>query len=275
MSAAHAARYSIIRFLPYAETEEFANVGVVLFAPTARYFDFRLSNKWRRIGGFFEGLERRVFGEGVRAFNEELVRTRDLCRELGTAPTSQASAQRVFEDLVRPREALFRFSPVRAVMTDAPEAKLTALFEHYVEHVFATLEYHEVLIERSVCGVLRREGLGQRFRPAKLGTGTLRFGVPFAEVDQTGRARRVIKPMHLAHDDAIRILDHGSQWIGRLRHLERVNAFPDAFLLAVAEPEGNRDRLDAFEEASRGLRDAGAMLVPARDEVRILEFARG
>lgn len=28
----HVARYAIIRFLPYAETEEFANVGVVMFA---------------------------------------------------------------------------------------------------------------------------------------------------------------------------------------------------------------------------------------------------
>ena len=77
-SMTHAARYSIIRFLPYAETEEFANVGVAMFAPTARYFDFRLSNKWRRIGAFFDTLDRRVFAEGVRAFQEELARTRDM-----------------------------------------------------------------------------------------------------------------------------------------------------------------------------------------------------
>lgn len=269
----HAARYSIIRFLPYTETEEFANVGVVLFAPTARFFDFRLSNKWRRIGGFFEGLERRVFGEGVRAFSEELVRTRDMCRDLLAAgPTS---AQQIFEDLVRHREALFRFSPVRAILTDTPEAKLADLFEHYVEHAFATPEYHEALIERALRGTLRREGLGQRFRPAKLGTEGMRFGVPFAEMDAAGHARRVIKPLHLAHDDPIHILDHGSQWVGRLRHLERVKALPDALLLAVAGPEGDGVRQEAYEEASRGLRDTGAILVPAKDETRILTFARG
>lgn len=172
----------------------------------------------------------------------------------------QAATAGLFEDLVRPREALLRFSSIRAIVTDAPEAKLAALFDHCVEHAFATPEYHEALIERAVRGVLRREGVVQRFRPAKLGTGEVRFGVPFAELDEAGGARRVIKPMHLAHDDPIRILDHRSQWMGRLRHLERVRAMPDGLLLAITEPEGDGGRLDAYNEARRELQEAGAIL---------------
>lgn len=271
----HAARYSIIRFLPYAETEEFANVGVVMFAPTARYFDFRLSNKWRRLGAFFEMLDRRVFAEGVRAFQEELARTRDMVGGLGEGGAlGQMSAQRVFEDLVRPREALFRFSAVRAVMTDAPEAKLAALFDRYVLHDFATPEYHETLIERAVRGVLRREGLGERFKRAKLGTGALQFAVPFAELDEAGRIHRVIKPMHLAYDDPVRILDHGNQWLGRLRHLERVHALPEAMLLAVTEPPADTDRHAAFDEVRRDLENLGATFAASNDEQAVLGFAR-
>ena len=137
------ARYSIVRFLPYAETEEFANVGVVLFAPGKRYFDFRLNNKWRRIGAFFEPLERRVVAEGIRACGEELQRTRALAMGMFGDNRGQAAAAGVFEDLVRPREALFRFSSIRAIVTDAPEAKLAALFDHYVEHAFATHLYEQ------------------------------------------------------------------------------------------------------------------------------------
>jgi hypothetical protein len=271
----HAARYSIIRFLPYAETEEFANVGVAMFAPTARYFDFRLSNKWRRIGAFFDTLDRRVFAEGVRAFQEELARTREMVGRFADGGASgQGLAQRVFDDLVRPREALFRFSTVRAVMTDAPEAKLAALFDRYVLHDFATPEYHEALIERAVRGVLRREGLGERFRRARLGTGALQFAVPFAELDATGHAHRVIKPMHLAYDDPVRILDHGNQWLGRLRHLERVKALPEAMLLAVTEPPVNTDRHAAFDEIRRDLEGLGATFAASNDEQAVLGFAR-
>lgn len=271
----HVARYSIIRFLPYAETEEFANVGVVMFAPTARYFDFRLSNKWRRLGAFFDTLDRRVFAEGVRAFKEELARTRDMAGKLiGGEELGQTSAQRMFEDLVRPREALFRFSSVRAVMTEAPEVKLAALFDYYVEHDFATPEYHEALIERAVRGVLRREGLGERFRRAKLGTGALQFAVPFAEMDEAGHVHRIIKPMHLAYDDPVRILDHGNQWLGRLRHLERVKALPAAMLLAVTEPPADTDRHAAFDEVRRDLENLGATFAASNDEQAVLGFAK-
>lgn len=270
----HAARYSIIRFLPFAETEEFANVGVIMFAPTERYFDFRLSKKWRRIGTFFAPLERRIFGEGMRAFEEELIRTREQARVLIEGGAGTTAAQRLFDDMVRTREALFRFSTVRAVMTEAPAAKLNQLFEDYVEHAFATPEYHEGLIERNVRGVLRREGLTQRYRPTKLGTGALQFGVPFAEVDQVGRVQRVIKPMHLAQEDPVQILDHGNQWVGRLRHLNRVKAMPQAFLLAVTEPPlDNMDRHAAFEEVKQGLESAGAAIQRANDEQGLLKFA--
>ncbi len=270
----HAARYSIIRFLPFAETEEFANVGVIMFAPTERYFDFRISKQWRRIGTFFEPLERRIFGDGIRAFEEELIRTREQAKALLEQGAGPTAAQWLFDDVVRTREALFRFSTVRAVMTEVPAAKLNQLFEDYVEHAFATPEYHEGLIERNVRGVLRREGLTQRYRPTKLGTGALHFGVPFAEVDQAGRVNRVIKPMHLAQDDPVQILDHGNQWVGRLRHLDRVKAMPKAFLLVVTEPPlDNADRHAAFEEVKQGLEQAGAAIQRANDEQGLLRFA--
>ena len=263
----HVARYSIIRFLPYAETEEFANVGIVLYASTARYFDFQLSNKWRRLSGFFDKLDRRVFAQGVAAFSEELARTREMAGQ-------ESSAQWVFDDLVRPREALFRFSAVRAVVTESPQAKLQELFDHYVEHDFATPEYQEKLIEKAVRGVLRREGLSARYQSAKLGVDGLQFKVPFAELDADGKALRVIKPMHLAYDDPLRILDHGNQWLGRLRHLERVKAMPKSMLLAVTQPPVDTDRFGAFEEVRRDLANMGAVFAASNDEQALLRFAQ-
>lgn len=270
----HVARYSIIRFLPYAETEEFANVGIVMFAPTARYFDFQLSNKWRRLSAFFDKLDRRVFAQGVADFSEELARTRDMALpSFGRGEQGQDGVQRVFDDLVRPREALFRFSSVRAVMTASPKLKLAELFDHYVEHDFATPEYQEKLIEKAVRGVLRREGLGERFHRAKLGAGALQFAVPFAELDAGGQALRVIKPMHLAYDDPIRILDHGNQWLGRLRHLERVSAMPKSLLLSVTEPPADTERFSAFEEVRRDLTNLGAIFAASNDEQALVRFA--
>jgi hypothetical protein len=46
--------YSIVRYAPYAETEEFANIGVLLCAPKENYFDFQLTKRNdSRVKNFF------------------------------------------------------------------------------------------------------------------------------------------------------------------------------------------------------------------------------
>ena len=48
-------RYAILRFLPYVETGEFANVGVVLMSTAGRYFGFRLlGRRVARVTHFFD-----------------------------------------------------------------------------------------------------------------------------------------------------------------------------------------------------------------------------
>jgi len=37
--------YAIVRFMPYAETQEFANVGVVMCVPDKNIFKFKLAPK--------------------------------------------------------------------------------------------------------------------------------------------------------------------------------------------------------------------------------------
>ena len=48
-----ACQYALLRFRPFAETGEFANVGIVLLAPEARFFGFRLLKRYGRITQFF------------------------------------------------------------------------------------------------------------------------------------------------------------------------------------------------------------------------------
>ncbi len=262
-----AARYAIVRFLPYAQTEEFANVGVLLHAPDAGVFAFRLEEKWRRVGVFFDTLDRRVFTAARKEFEGELLRVHELVRK------SPDWGRQAFDELTRPRESMFRFSAPRAVLTDDADATLDELFGKYVEHAFATPEYQEELLDRTLRTVLRRGGLAERYRKAKLGAGTLRFPVPFAAAGDDGRVLRVVKPLHLAQDDPVRLLDHGNQWIGRLRHLERLRACP-AMLFPVQQPALHADNIGAFEEIRQGLEETGAVVVPIGDEAAILRFAR-
>ena len=65
--------YAVARFMPYAETEEFVCIGVVLICPITGYFGYRLENKRRdRVTGFFPELAPDVFIRGRRIFEQHL-----------------------------------------------------------------------------------------------------------------------------------------------------------------------------------------------------------
>jgi hypothetical protein len=61
-----ACRYSIIKFLPFAETGEFANVGVVMSCPEIGFFDYKIKTKrYGRITDFFEDLDKKIYQESI------------------------------------------------------------------------------------------------------------------------------------------------------------------------------------------------------------------
>jgi len=105
-----ACNFAVVRFLPYRETGEFVNVGVVLFCPEAGYFDLRMeTRKQGRVTDFCPELDKNLFRLGRQNFHGELKRVREL---LNRDPRRAEDPTRlaVFRELVRPRESVFRFS---------------------------------------------------------------------------------------------------------------------------------------------------------------------
>ena len=270
----HAALCSIIRFLPYVETGEFANVGVVLFSPNARYFDFRLLTKLRRVTNFFDRLDRHAVADSIRSYRVEMRRISALVQEhFGSGSVAPKAARQLFDEVTRPRESVIRFSEPRAVMAAEPVAELDRLYEYFVERTFATPEYHEQMLERSMRAMLKGAGLAERFKEARIHAGPVEFRVPFAARSEGGDVIRVIKPLHLDQVDPIQIFDHGNQWAGRLRLLREKTRHSPQILLAVEAPQQTGDRFDAYRAVVKELEAVGAVIVSAASRDPILDFA--
>ena len=272
-----ACQYALLRFRPFVETGEFANVGIVLMAPQADFFGFRLLKQYGRITQFFHQLDRKVYLDGRDLFKEELERFAGDLRRLAldgrkTQP-DLTLARNLFAELVRPREAMLQFADQRIALADDPKAKLDALFDHYVERNFVTKEYQERLLENNV----RRLLFGARvteYRREKIGTAD--FAVNFPFVCMTGgKAERVIKPLYLAQGDSTRILTHGGQWVDKVRRLRKRQALPADVLFPVTAPAINSKPYKAFEEIREDLLAEMVQVVPANDENLILQFATG
>lgn len=271
-----ACHYALLRFRPFVETGEFANVGVVLMAPEARFFGYRLLTRYGRITQFFHQLDRQVYLQGRGLFRQEMDRfAADLRRlALGDVHTTPdlPLAGRLFTEFVRPREAMLQFDDQRLVLADDPRVKLDALFDHYIERNFVTKEYQERLLENTVRKLLVGQRLGAVYRAEKVGNQDFAVNFPFVRL-QDGRPARVIKPLFLAQDDTTKLLTHGGQWVDKIRRLKKRAALPQAVLFPVKAPVRDTKPYQAFEEIRDDLQAAGVTVVAANDENSILRFA--
>lgn len=271
-----ACQYAIIRFLPYAETGEFANVGIVLACPETGFLDARLmpTKKTGRITGFFEQLDKQIYRDTLNYLDDELQRVRQMVRDAGHRDGGVLVKQ-MFAGLTRPREALLRFGEIRVVLAEDPTVTLDKLFARFVERDFANKQYHDKLLERGVREVLVRANLREYFKPAEVGSESLHIQVPFVHI-RDGRPTHAIKPLDLGKDEANQVYEHGGHWLERVRRLGKHELLPDAMLFAVNVPAlADTAVRRAADEIVSDLREAGVLVAEAADATAITQFAAG
>lgn len=270
-------QYAIVQFMPFIETGEFANVGVIMMAAEERFFGFRLlTRRHGRITKFFEELDARLFRSTMYELKEELERVHSLLKEHGFDRRLKVNdinfANMLFAEVLRPRETIIRFSKPRAVLADTPKEKLKELFAFYVERNFVTKEYRETVLESGVRKLLFNAQVGDRFHRTKVGDDEFNVYFPFVEMDDENPTK-IIKPLNLAQDDSTRILEHGGKWEFRIRELKKRQVFPERALFAVEGPAtGNDRRENAYKEAVEMLSDTGVTVLPYDNQDKIVEF---
>ncbi|MDX8130403.1 DUF3037 domain-containing protein [Methylomonas sp. OY6] len=269
--------YSIIRFMPFVETGEFANVGIVMMAPEQRFFAFKLMmQRHARVTHFFEQLEAKVFRATMRNLQDELDRTTGVLRRHGFDKRLKVNdvdfAKGLFAEIIRPRETVIKFSEPRAILADDVKETLAELYGHYVERSFVTREYQETVLERGMRKWLYKAGIAERFERAELGNDEYHVTFPFVEQHED-HAVKAIKPLHLGHNQATKIIEHGGQWLLRINQLRKRKKLPDSVLFAVQGPQEDGPKGNAYQEIVGGLQEAGATVLPYADKDSILAFA--
>jgi hypothetical protein len=268
--------YTVVHFAPFVETGEFANVGIVIMAPNERFFGFKLmGRRHSRVTQFFEQLDAKVFRGAMGVLREELERTKSLLKQHGFDKRLKHNdvdfAKRVFAEIVRPRETVIKFSETRAVLVEDVGAKLEELYGHYVERDFVTREYQETVLERGLRKWLWQAQVGERFTRLEVGNEEYHVVFPFVECDRDTPIK-AIKPLHLAHPQPSKILDHGGQWLFRVHTLKRKDLLPPNVLFAVSQPEADGPRGKACSEIIGELQEAGVRVLPIVDKAKILDF---
>lgn len=276
----YACRYAIVRFMPYPETGEFANVGVVVMSPEARYFGFRfIDRRVARITAFFEELDANVFRNAQRVFIEELTRLRNSFAHrfarLDTSPTELRLTNLMFDEMTRPREAIMYLDDPRVILVDDPEQALAQLFDTYVARSFTANPLNEKAVEKRVKAILKAADLDPIFHEETLGAGEFyKARFPFVKVNKLQEPVRAIKPINLAQEDATHLYAHGWEWVGKVRLLRRNHYLPAHVMFAAEAPrEKFGAAAAAFAEIKSELERLEVSVVRPDDQDQILSFA--
>jgi len=269
--------YAVLRFLPYPETGEFVNLGVVVHCAPAGFLSSRIETaKHKRVTDFFPEVDLAQFRYGRAAIAAEIHRV----QRLHSAPKMAARVHRdrgraLFLELVRAREAVFRFGDIRTILTPKPEAVVDELFGRYVERQFArTKEYQETVMARRYYEALQLQRPGQGFvRNREVGTAAYRVRVPIIsrEEDSRGVPCRALKPLDLDRTEPSAVIDHGDAWIGRVRRLKEVQRLPERMIFAV-RAAGAGLTGEAAHDIVEKLRAEGVTVGDAADTERIVQL---
>lgn len=118
--------YSFIRFLPYQETGEFVNVGVIAFSHTENTFDFKINmSQSNRVNGFFPEIDKRLFPSWVESKKEFLQNMKDA---------NSVNSIETFKCLIQIEDNLCEYScPIHSQTNKILSNEIEWLFKYYIK----------------------------------------------------------------------------------------------------------------------------------------------
>lgn len=261
-------KYSIIRFQPFVETGEFANIGIVLYVPTTKELHFKLlSSRENRITNFFKPLKKEIYSNIIHIIQDELKRIQNLLKE------SVVSKTDFYDELIRPREDIVQYSKNRVLFSTDVNATITNLFEHYVKREFAHKERYEEIMAKRIQNLLESRQLEKQFKADFIGKKG-KYSVPFPFVNNNHQT--AIKPIHFKQPNPNQLIDHGLTWMTKVAQLKRYGFIqPKNVLFAYNAPEQQHDTLiNAFNEVKEQIEEVGIVMADINESNVITDFVQ-
>jgi hypothetical protein len=265
-------QFATIRFMPFAETQEFANVGILAFTPNGNFVDYKLApTRFKRINEFFEDFDGQLYACALNSFEGELKRVKDFCRTLHGQKLVD-----LMNEVTRTREGIIVFGELSATLTENPKIALESLFDKYIGRNFQQQrEYRETqmvrALRKNLTSLLPKE---VRYKETSLDVGYTAYKLPL--VAKVANTVKTIKPLAFNQSTTLMLTEHGDRWISRVKHLLKANVIQrENFLFAIERPTNKKDEFhQSFDVIYEGMKELGVQIMPYESKEDIIEFAQ-
>src|SRR5689334_20828162 len=123
--------YAVLRYVHDTLSREFLNVGVIVFAPEAKFLGHQFRKSYARLARTFPGIDGEAFRILIRGLENQL--TVQATRAVAELPLGNWNDAVAYAQSVLPKDdSSLQWSPLGSGVTDDPQRTLDELFERMV-----------------------------------------------------------------------------------------------------------------------------------------------
>lgn len=266
----YAMRFAVIRFMPYVQTREFANIGIILTHPKSGYFDFKIEHRYSRLSKFFRHFEPSVYKVVTKAFAAELQRIKELAAE-----STPEQIRSMLDHLTRPREAVIMAASAGATVAASPQQELDRLFDYYIGHSFAQ-NPQEAELKRYIQALVKQIHTPLPFKEITVGDKSgFHATIPLVQQTEEGQIRKIIKPIFFGQKDPADIYHKSDKWIASMKRLQSGGYLDQSEILFAYEPpiQPGRAQEKALSDVLNDLQAHHFLIADKQDTGKIRQFA--
>jgi hypothetical protein len=239
-------RFSVLRFVYDAVTEEFVNVGVAVYCPQERYLKACCSPNYGRISKLFHRVDGARFRQTVRFVQDQIgVLGKDI--SAGQLFESQYPLDKLLSRVLPIDDSSLRFAHGGVGLSDNLDGTLTGLFNRYVDsynQAGDAVRRDDEEVWRSFRDPLERHHVTPRLIPKRIVARN--YDYEFQHSWKNG-LWNLYEPISFDLLDGGSMSEKANRWLGRATSLVD-GSEPFKLFLLLGRPQDNR-LMEAYKRA--------------------------
>jgi hypothetical protein len=207
--------YALVRYVHDVVTGEFANVGVILYAPARNHIAFKGTMAYGRLSEFFPGMDGDHFRRMIRTINS---RSHDLSTTVSGLFKGEVTDQAALElanRILPVDDSSLRFTQGGSGLSSDLDSTLERIFERYVDRYTKKPQHQrrsDEVILNSVKPLLAQRKLLDKVEPVVIKAKNYEHTFPIAW--RNGKLN-ACEAVSFDYSDGSYLLEKANTWLGR------------------------------------------------------------
>ena len=233
--------FSVLRYVHDPVTQEFINIGVVVFSPEAKYLRAVCTTSYSRITNMFQRIDGNRFRQFARYIQDQIC-TAGRDYELSLPFESSPPIEHLLAKVLPPDDSAIQFSKAGVGLSASLDETLNELFQRHVEQ-YALSSESPRRTDEDVWRVFRepldRALVTPRLKPKRIVAPNFEYEF---ERSRKNEIWHLYEPVSFDLAESASILAKAHRWVGQATSLRES---PDPFRIHLLLGEPQDERLQA------------------------------